>query len=79
MKRPKRISIRNVLQNEEWAILQVIECDGKYRIEARRPPVKHQLNYFVGYGGKQYVEQLSAKYRKTTPHKLVSGDVAELM
>lgn len=71
MKRAKRVTIREVLQNTEWVVLEVIEDDGKYRIEARRPPVKGELNHFIGYGGKEYVEKLSTKFREVTPHELI--------
>lgn len=61
--RPKRISVKDVFKNPDWEIISIIDDDKKYRIEARRPPVKGELNCFIGYAGREYVQTLAGNFR----------------
>jgi len=63
MIRPKRIRFREVMSSPHWKIISVIDHDKKYRVEAvREEPIKDHINHFVGYGGRQYLEQMAQEY-----------------
>ena len=68
--RAKRISVKDVFKNSEWDIISVIEDDGKYRIEAKRHPLKNQINHFIGYGGREYVEGLAKSHYNKSIHEI---------
>lgn len=57
--RPKRIRLNHVFKNKEWTIISITEDDFRYKVEAKRPRVKNQLNHFIGYGGREYAEKLA--------------------
>jgi len=63
MKRPKRIRVKEVFKNKDWEILSIIDDDKRYRVEAKRLfPVKNEINHFVGYAGREYVQNLARDY-----------------
>lgn len=63
MKRAKRIRVKGVFKSNDWEILSVIDEDKKYRIEAKRVfPIKDEINHFIGYGGREYVQNLARDY-----------------
>jgi len=63
MKRPKRIGIKDIFLNKEWEFISIIDSDKRYRIEAKRPPVKGELNHFIGYASREYTQTLASDYR----------------
>ena len=63
-----------MFRNKDWKITQVIEDDGTFRIEARRPPVKNEFAFFIGYGGREYIGNLANTFRGCGVHELVEAN-----
>lgn len=70
MKKSKKFTLKDVFEDKSWTILSVTSLNGRYKVEAKRPCVKNELNHFIGCGSVSYVESLSIDHRKVKVERL---------
>ena len=54
-----RVSIKLVLESDNWIITKIIQGTGQYRIDARRRfAVADESSFFSQWGKKSYIDRL---------------------